>query len=256
MSVNGKQAVIANLKKGETCALLMTVQLTEDQSGELTHTVYAETGKPGGTGELLRKEVSAGMTILPLSADFTVEKTADRTEAVPGDTITYQICIRNTGERTLHSVLSTERFLSASIQAQFVPKEGVILNSSKTQALIRELAPGQAFALLATVTLPQYFSGQELVNQVTVVSQETGTKSVQSESEITVTAPLPTPTITPYDNMQSFYAQGGGTKTAYPASSKPQTGDDTEIGVLVMLIILAVLSGTGILWYRKGKSRH
>ena len=66
------------------------------------------------------------------------------------------LCIRNTGEKTLHSVLSTERFLNANIQAQFMPKEGVTLNSTRTQALISSIAPGEALGLYAVVTIPQY----------------------------------------------------------------------------------------------------
>lgn len=253
VSVNGKEAVIPTLSEGEKRTLYMTVKLTEDQSGDLTHTVYAETSRPGGSGELLVREAEKKLRITPLTADFTVEKTADRTEAYPGDTITYQICIRNTGERTLHSVLSTERFLSANIQAQFMPKDGVVLNSTRTQALIREIAPGEAFGLLATVTLPGYFRNQELVNQVTVVTEETGNRSVQSESEITVGAPLLTPTGQPF-GAQTYYASEPGTKSAYAAASKPKTGDNTEAGLFVVLLIFAAMSAAGVRHSRSQKN--
>lgn len=245
--VNGKQAMLNVLGKGETRTLHMTAKLTEDQSGDLKHTVYAQTYRPGSVEEILCHETESTISVTPLNADFTVEKTADRTEAYPGDTITYQICIRNTGERTLHSVLSTERFLDANIQAQFMPKEGVVLNSTRTQALIREIAPGEAFGLLAMVTLPKYFQNQELVNQVTVVTEETGSRSVQSESEITVTVPLLTPTEQPFDT-QTYY-QEAMTKNAYAAASKPKTGDSTNAGLFVVLLIFAALSGAGI-WHR------
>lgn len=251
--VNGKQAVLTALGKGETRTLYMSVKLTEDQAGELSHTVYAQTYRPGTMDELISHETENGISITPLKADFTVEKTADRTEAYPGDTITYQICIRNTGERTLHSVLSTERFIDANIQAQFMPKEGVALNSTRTQALIKEIAPGEAFGLLAAVTLPKYFQNQELVNQVTVVTEETGSRSVQSESEITVAAPLFTPTEPPFDS-QTYYQSEAMTKNAYAAASKPKTGDNTEAGLFVVLLIFAAMSGAGI-WHQM-KSRH
>lgn len=102
--------------------------------------------KHPGKEENIGCQTSAKITAAALKAAFEVEKTADRKETYPGETITYQICIRNTGERTLHSVLSTERFLNANIQAQFVQKEGVTLNSTRTQALIPQIAPGEAFA--------------------------------------------------------------------------------------------------------------
>lgn len=244
VQVNGRQALISSLGKGETCMLRMTVKLAEDQSGDILHTVYAQTYRPGTADEIISREAEAQIHAVPLSTEFTVEKTADRTEACPGDTITYQICIRNTGERTLHSVLSTERFINANIQAQFMPKEGVVLNSTRTQALIREIAPGQAFALLATVTLPMYLQDQELVNRVTVISEETGERSVEADSQIAVAAPLPTPVVTPYYG-QTYYQSG--TKNAYAPSSKPKTGDDAAVGWFVVLLIFGAMSAAGIL---------
>ena len=183
-----------------------------------------------------------------------MEKTADRTQAYSGDTIYYQICIRNTGERTLHSVLSTERFLGANVQAKFLPKEGVTLNAAGTQALIEKIAPGETFALQASVTLPQYFASQELVNQVTVISRETGTKTYESQSKVNVAMSVPTPTANPYSGYQVDYQSGGLGKSAYPSASQPKTGDDTEIGVFLMLLSAAVLSAAGVFWKRKGKS--
>ncbi len=81
----------------------------------------------------------------PLKADFSVKKTADRETAMPGETVTYQICIINTGEKTLHSVVGTERFQAEGIEARFVEQEGITLNSTKTKALIEKIAPGKQY---------------------------------------------------------------------------------------------------------------
>ena len=159
--VNGMQGILEKLNPGEKRTVRLTLQLTEEQSGDILHTVTVKAKHPGKE-ENIGCQTSAKITAAALKAAFEVEKTADRKETYPGEPITYQICIRNTGERTLHSVLSTERFLNANIQAQFVQKEGVTLNSTRTQALIPQIAPGEAFALYATVTLPQYFANQEL----------------------------------------------------------------------------------------------
>lgn len=256
LEVNGTQAVLAKLEKGETSVLRMTAQPAECQSGELVHSVSVKTFRPGNEAEAIIHETTASVSILPLKADFTVEKTADRTQAYPGETITYQICIRNTGERTLHSVISTEKFINANIQAQFQQKPGVVLNSSRTQALIPEIAPGQAFALLASVTLPQYIGSGELINEVTVVSEETGSRSIESQSEITVTGYSVTPTQYP---EQMYYQSGNGTKSsgaAYYPASKPKTGDETEIGLLLLLLILAASAVISGVIQLKGKSRH
>lgn len=122
--VDGKEAVLAALNPGESRRLRMTLLPDENKEGDLFHTVTVKTKHPGRE-ELIGCQASCQIKVEGLKASFEVEKTADRTEAFPGDTITYQICIRNTGEKTLHSVLSTERFLNANIQAQFMPKEGI-----------------------------------------------------------------------------------------------------------------------------------
>lgn len=254
VQVQGRQAVIPALGRGETVSLYMTVQLDEGEEGRFVHKVTAQAASPQKEGEIIRKEVLTEVNIIPLKADFTVEKTADRTEAYPGDTVNYQICIRNTGERTLHSVLSTERFLGASVQAKFLPKEGVTLNASGTQALIEKIAPGETFALQASVTLPQYVTSQELINQVTVISKETGTKTYESQSRVNVTMYTPTPTINPYNGYQVDYQSSGLGKSAYSSSSQPKTGDNTEIRGFLMLLSLAVLAAAGVFWKRKGKS--
>lgn len=61
--------------------------------------------------------------IEPLKADFSVEKIADRSTAVAGEEISYEIRIQNTGELTLHSLITTERFLKEGIRAEFVEKK-------------------------------------------------------------------------------------------------------------------------------------
>lgn len=252
--VNGKDAVISYLKAGESCKLYMTVKLTENQSGQLKNHVVLRAKHPGTGGELIR-ETADNTTVTPLTADFTVEKTADRTVAAPGDTVTYQICIRNTGEKTLHSVISTERFLNAGIQAQFVQKEGVVLNSTRTQALISSIAPGEAFALLATVTIPQYFASQELVNEVIVKSEETGIRQLQAQSKITLTALQTAATITPLASSQGYYQGGYSAKSAYDVSSKPKTGDTTPVVFYTALLAASILLSRGIFVHRKRKSR-
>lgn len=254
--VNGMQGVLVQLKPGEKRNVRMTLQLAEDQSGELVHTVTVKAKRPGKE-ESIGCQTSAKITASALKAAFEVEKTADRKEAFPGDTITYQICIRNTGERTLHSVLSTERFLNANVQAKFVQKEGVTLNSTGTQALIPQIAPGEAFALYATVTLPQYFASQELINEVSVISDETGSETIRSQSNLTVNASevnlTPTPTLMA---VAQTYNSGYGAKTgnAYAASSKPKTGDDTETERFLIIGIFAAISGiSGVLLKKYNK---
>lgn len=242
--VDGKEAVLATLNPGESRRLRMTLLPDENKEGDLFHTVTVKTKHPGRE-ELIGCQASCQIKVEGLKASFEVEKTADRTEAFPGDTITYQICIRNTGEKTLHSVLSTERFLNANIQAQFMPKEGVTLNSTRTQALIPSIAPGEALGLYAVVTIPQYFESQELVNEVTVISDETGTTNMKSRSEVTVKSAevTVTPQITQTYSSYQSYGSGSKSGSAYETASKPSTGDDTKGTFFLALCVCAVIVG-------------
>ena len=255
------QGVITVLQPGETKKLRMNLQLTENQSGALIHTVTLKTGHPGKDEEI-SCQTDAQVAVEELKAAFEVEKTADRTQAYPGDTITYQICIRNTGERTLHSVLSTERFQNAGILAKFVQKEGVTLSNNGTQALIPQIAPGEAFALYATVTIPQYFTSQELVNEVTVISDETGSRIMKSQSNVTLTTNTNTATVTPEPTpvtVQTYsdgYGYASKSAGAYSAASKPKTGDETEIALYIVLGIFAVMSGISAFYYLRSQKRH
>lgn len=257
---DGFQGILTELQPGEIRKLRMTVQLTETQSGKLIHTVTVRTKHPG-KDESIGCQTSAELNVAELKAAFEVEKTADRVQAYPGDTITYQICIRNTGERTLHSVLSTERFQNAGIQAKFVQKEGVTLNSTGTQALIPQIEPGEAFALYATVTIPQYFTSQELVNEVTVISDETGTQTMKSQANVTLTGSENTVTITPEptaaaQTYNSGYGYESKSANAYAASSKPRTGDETNTGRYIVFGSLAIILAGSALCHIKRRKRE
>ena len=256
-TANGMQGIISGLKAGEIRNLQMTVQLTEEQAGELIHTVTVKAKYPGKE-ESIGCQKSVETEVIALKAAFEVEKTADRTQAYPGDTITYQICIRNTGERTLHSVLSTERFQNAGIQANFVRKEGVTLNSTGTQALIPQIAPGEAFALYATVTVPQYMASQELINEVIVTSDETGTQAMTSKANVELKETDNIVTVTPQPASLASQSYGYDSKSgsAYTTASKPRTGDETETALYIVLGIFAIMSGVSAFCYRKTKKQQ
>ncbi len=258
-TVNGMQGIISCLKAGEIRQVRMIVEPTEEQTGEIINTVTVKAKHPGKE-ENIECQKSVKTEITALKAAFEVEKTADRTQAYPGDTITYQICIRNTGERTLHSVLSTERFRNAGIQAKFVQKEGVTLNSSGTQALIPQIAPGEAFVLYATVTVPQYQASQELVNEVTVTSNETGSQAITSQANVKLTGNDNTVTVTPQPTSAPVAVQSYGYESksgnAYTAASKPRTGDETETALYIVLGIFAIMSGVSAFCYMKTKKHQ
>ena len=210
------QAVLGKLAAGQTQELIFWLQSGESEEGVMEIKVQAYIQNEA---ESVKKERVISTMIRPLKADFTVEKTADCILAGPGDTITYQICIRNTGERTLHSVLSTEKFLDSRIKARFLEMEGVQLNKSGTKALIPKILPGESVGLKAVVVLPEDIESSELINQVTVSSDETKEKQIRSEAAVTVQGITHTPVEGQEDNQPPY-------ETAYIAEhDSPKTGD-------------------------------
>lgn len=241
------QAVLGKLAAGQTQELTFWLQSGESEEGIMEINVQAYIQNEA---EPVKKEGVISTMIHPLKADFTVEKTADCILAGPGDTITYQICIRNTGERTLHSVLSTEKFLDSRIKARFLEMEGVQLNKSGTKALIPKILPGESVGLKAVVVLPEDIESSELINQVTVSSDETKEKQIRSEAAVTVQGITHTPVEGQEDNPPPY-------ETAYIAEhDSPKTGDPMfkEEYEHLMLLAFGISMAAGIhMLYKKRK---
>ena len=241
------QAVLGKLAAGQTQELIFWLQSGESEEGVMEIKVQAYIQNEA---EPVKKERVISTLIQPLKADFTVEKTADCILAGPGDTITYQICIRNTGERTLHSVLSTEKFLDSRIKARFLEMEGVQLNKSGTKALIPKILPGESVGLKAVVVLPEDIESSELINQVTVSSDETKEKQIRSEAAVTVQGITHTPVEGQEDNQPPY-------ETAYIAEhDSPKTGDPMfkEEYEHLMLLAFGISIAAGVhMLYKKRK---
>lgn len=241
------QAVLGKLAAGQTQELIFWLQSGESEEGVMEIKVQAYIQNEA---EPVKKERVISTMIQPLKADFTVGKTADCILAGPGDTITYQICIRNTGERTLHSVLSTEKFLDSRIKARFLEMEGVQLNKSGTKALIPKILPGESVGLKAVVVLPEDIESSELINQVTVSSDETKEKQIRSEAAVTVQGITHTPVEGQEDNQPPY-------ETAYIAEhDSPKTGDPMfkEEYEHLMLLAFGISMAAGIhMLYKKRK---
>ena len=246
MDGNG-QAVLSKLASGESQELIFWLQSGESEEGVMEINVQAYTQNETDS---VKKEGLISTNIQPLTADFTVEKTADCILAGPGETITYQICIRNTGERILHSVLSTEKFLDSRIKARFVEMEGVQLNKSRTKALIPKILPGESVGLKAVVVLPENIESSELINQVTVTTNETGEKQIRSEAAVTVQGISPTPA-----KIQETLQTSNETAETVERDS-PKTGDPMfkeEYEQLMLLAFGISIAAAAHMLYQKRK---
>ena len=224
----GNTAYIEKLEVSATKIVYLTVHLPEERTTAVSLALTAVAGKVSGdndTGEAeeIVKNAELVTQIQALQAAFEVTKTADRSMAVPGDEIRFLICIRNTGERTLHSIVTTERFQLGNVPVRFLEKDGVRLNKSKTKAKIEQIAPGEAFGLEAVVTLPESLEDQNLVNEVSVTTLETGeqTKIAQSEIQVKVAEEEKQEEATSDIDGET----GSEQAESMPASTHPKTGD-------------------------------
>lgn len=234
-------AVLECLSAGETRTLSFYIDPDMNQKSNLE--LFAKTENP----VLLEKAAEKQLTLQQGKASFTVKKTADCDNASPGETVTYQISIHNTGEVTLHSVVTTERFGLAGVTATFQEQRGITLNKSRTQAKIQEIAPGGCVNLKAKVVLPKDLKDQNLMNQIIVVTDETGEESaVRDQATIRVEDKEK-------DGNGSGNGNGGGNGdgtgigsgnndgSTMAASTSPKTGDTSHKELFQVLILLSFL---------------
>nr|WP_295304408.1 hypothetical protein [uncultured Blautia sp.] len=231
LEVTEDGAVLESLTPGEERTISFYVDTTAGLKGNLILETRARAEKPVS----LERTAEQQLTVLPKKAAFTVKKTADCENASPGDTVTYQISIHNTGEVTLHSVITTERFGLAGVTARFLEQEGVTLNKSKTQAKIPEIVPGGCVNLKARVILPENLEDQDLVNQIIVVTDETGEESaVRDQATIRVESKKKETS-----GNEGGPGSGGSDGGGRSASTAPKTGDNSQKEVFQALILLS-----------------
>ena len=241
----GNTAYIEKLEASATKIVYLTVHLPEERTTAVSLALTAAAGKVSGdndTGEAeeIVKNAELVTQIQALQAAFEVTKTADRSMAVPGDEIRFLICIRNTGERTLHSIVTTERFQLGNVPVRFLEKDGVRLNKSKTKAKIEQIAPGEAFGLEAVVTLPEGLEDQNLVNEVSVTTLETGEQTKIAQSEIQVKAAEEEKQ--EETNADIDGERGSEQDESRPASTHPKTGDPYQPLLWLFMIPGSVLA--------------
>ncbi len=186
---DGECICIGHLGLGEERILTGRAQVPEDAQGSLENTVTATAKDPRDPDRDVIKEAKASLTVDPLTMDFEVEKTVDKAQAAPGEVLTYQIRIVNTGERQMHSTVAADRFAQADIRAVFQEQEGVVLREEGTQAVIESILPGEEVSLTATAEIPEDLTEEELIN--TVLVSPDGGNGQEKTSQVTVIVKKP-----------------------------------------------------------------
>lgn len=232
------------LEPGQETLLFLTAQLLPEQKEPLTCTVTVSMENGFSSEAVCVSETE------PLKADFSVEKIADRSAAVAGEEIFYEIRIQNTGEITLHSIITTERFLKEGIRAEFIEKEGVELNVSKDKAFIPVLKPGECIVLKAKVKLPDKGVEGELLNEVIVISKETGEREVTAQASVQALKVLDTPTPVPVQ------IQGSTPVIQYEGKEIPKTEDRTNMEKMASLVAASGILCILLVQALKGKRKH
>lgn len=238
------RSVLSVLEPGQEVLLFLTARLLPEQKEPLTCTVTASLEEGFSLEAVCTSEME------PLKADFSVEKIADRSTAVAGEEISYEIRIQNTGELTLHSIITTERFLKEGIRAEFVEKEGVELNESKDKAFIPVLKPGECIVLKALVKLPDKDVEGELLNEVIVLSKETGEREVTAQASVQTLKLPETPTTVPVQ------IQSRAPKVQSEGKEIPKTEDGTNMGKMAALLTASGILCILLVPVLKGKRKH
>ena len=251
VSEDGAQAVLDILPRGEEVSVQVQAQIPEDAQGTLTNQASAVAPDPMNPGQNIQREDQAEIQVEPAKLDYTVEKTADKTQAKGGDTIHYEIQIVNTGERTLHSVVTTDQFTTEGVQAVFEEQEGVSLNEEKNQAYVEAVKPGEELTLKAAVTLPEDFADEELVNMA-IVSVD-GMDPKEDEAAVAI-GEQPAPTLSPEPNptskptaAASSSPKGSAGSTAKSGGSSSEKGSSVKTGDESMTELFCLAAGGSLL---------
>ncbi len=142
--------------------------------GEASHIVTA-----GATRGLLRAVYGA--------ADLSIAATADPAIACPGATVTYRYVVRNAGPTSADNVSLFATLPAAASLVDVVGKGWTCSAESGVACSMSSLAPGNAPAVVVTVTAPE--TGGTLVSNATA-STTTGETNVSNNSA-TVSATVP-----------------------------------------------------------------
>lgn len=234
--------IVDNLGLGEEKIVTGSAKIPEDLQGNIENVVTATVANPRELEKKIEKTAKAAVEIVPLDMNFEVEKTVDRAQVAPGETLTYEIRIANTGDRELCSVVATDKFLKANIQARFQKQAHVSLRKGGTQAWIESILPGEEVVLTATARIPFNFTEEELINTVLVSLDGQEGKEKSAEASATVKKKLPGTSVSgnmnhPLTEKKKASAteepknssqQGNRTAAATPRASYTSTGAGTD----------------------------
>ncbi|ANN18422.1 hypothetical protein SD37_24215 [Amycolatopsis orientalis] len=131
-----------------------------DNTGKLTFR-GEDTGRPQErTSNTVRNTVA--------SPGYQLTKSVDLAEAVPGDTLTYQVTLRNTGVIPVPALTVRDTLPSGTTYVSSSASKGAASGTGPIDWAVDGLAVGETATLTVRVKVEEAAIGQELVNRATV----------------------------------------------------------------------------------------
>ena len=153
-------ATIASLAPGASSAVVTKKYTIPANATGTIHNVATATGTPtdpdGKTRPNVKDDDPADLTVLVSS--WTATKTANKQTVVAGDTVTYTITVKNTGNTTLTNVEVSDPTINFA------------------KVVIPEIKAGEFKSVTATYVIPKGFTGKEFKN-VALVCVPSGTQT-------------------------------------------------------------------------------
>lgn len=249
-----------------------------DGSGDTTSPhAYAASGTYTVTLQLLDADGCPGVAQMTMQvmaqSELSISKTSDRTTAVAGDTIQFDLSVSNEGSaQSLTTVIVTDT-LPAGTTFEAC-SDACTQVGGDVRWELGTLAPGEARALWLRVRIDPSFTGNQIINTYRVSSAETGlvegeavvVQVIQPGTATPTAAPTPTstpwPTGTPELTPTPTSTPGppgptntpapqppGPTSTPAPTPTPspllPMTGEETSLWPWVLLLSVAGLLTAG-----------
>ena len=220
LTVEGYEGAF-DLAIGETMSFTSKFVIPEDDLADTTYknVVTATTGDISGEDEEI-------IVVDPTYA-FTIEKTADKTEATVGETVTYSIVVTNTGNKALTNVHVKDDMIGLDTVI-----DQLAVNESKTLTGEYVVTADDIGDLENIATATVEVDGETITHDASVIVKV----SAKAESAVDETPAIDDETPTTTDKVVN-------------GIQNPQTGD-TTINTLLILVVF-VLAGSGLYAYRR-----
>ncbi|MEU8417738.1 hypothetical protein AB0C24_33530 [Amycolatopsis japonica] len=156
-----------DLDIGQTATVTYSVKVTKtDGDGKLTNVITSDT--PGGNCPPGSKDPKCGTTT-PLSS-LKIKKTVDKTEAKPGEVVTYTVTVENTGQAVVDDATFTDDLSQVLDDATFdgtaKASMGTVGYSAPKLTWKGELKPGEKATVTYAVTVRKPATGDHRLRNV------------------------------------------------------------------------------------------